>query len=99
MSIKHIVYPTISKPVTVKGIPLIWWVFTILFSGTSSVVFSFFMDGWGYLAGVLILLICWVFGFVYSRNDPDFASVWFQKRISLPDTKNLSNKNTRRYEP
>jgi hypothetical protein len=99
MEVRHVLYSTTSKPIEVKGIPLLWWAVVIVGSGTSSIIFSAFLGGGGYLLGLTVFFFLWGFGFLMSRKDPEFAAVWFKKRVVLSDTKSLTTTNTRRYEP
>jgi uncharacterized RDD family membrane protein YckC len=99
MIIRHTTYPTVAKPVSVKGVPLLWWVVVILLACITSLVMSLFFGGFGYLFGGFVVAVLWVYGFVMARKDPEFAMVWYKKRVSLKDTKNLNGTRSRRYEP
>jgi type IV secretory pathway TrbD component len=86
MKEEHINYPTLWKPVMLKGVPRDYLMFLILlfgFANLASVFFSFGSVFWG----IGVFGIGFFYGILRARSDPEFFTVYLVKFFRIRKTK------------
>lgn len=91
---KATVYPTLWRPVTIKGVPRDYGLFAILASGFSVMicigVTSIFWKNaqiLGFLFAGLIFIALWTVGYYLGRRDPEFLTVYIARAVKVGWTK------------
>ena len=77
---RHINYPTLWKPISIKGVPRDYLIFLALFSG----IFNIFGR---MLPGFIVFGLGWVFGFIRAKTDPEFFTIYLVKFFRIRKTK------------
>lgn len=99
MSTERILYPTLTRPVLIKGVPRDW----ALLSGFTFppvYVFSSYVIGglWPLFLAGLTLGVMWVSGLILARFlDPEFLSILLLKRVTIRRTQGPGPYTGNRY--
>jgi len=97
---KATVYPTLWRPVTIRGVPRDFGLVAILISAFSvpvGIALSsiFFEKGQivGFFFAGLVFAVLWTSGYYLGRRDPEFLTVHIAKAVKVGRTKGEGHGN------
>lgn len=96
---KRVLYPTLTKPILVKGVPRDW---AFLTGFTAPFLYFFvgmFSNGVvGIGAGLVYAAVMWVIGYFLAKYwDPEFLTIILKKRVVFQRTQGPGKYTGNRY--
>lgn len=99
MAKARILYPTLTRPILVRGVPRDWAILTGFIAPIIYLISGQFLPAlWPLIVGLLVGAIMWGIGYALAKYwDPEFMSVIIQKRVNFQRTKGPGKFSGNRY--
>lgn len=99
MSRERILYPTLTRPILIKGVPRDWAILSGFVGPFAFMMSAQFLEAlWPLIFGFGTFGVMWVTGYLLAKYwDSEFLSVLVQKRIRIGRTTGPGRYNGNRY--